>query len=203
MLRNLYGMHAPARLLMERKIVAAVSSRDHDAISADGAARAQNPHMPGMGRSNIHLDILIGRDETLHPADFFLGLSAILTCIDAADLAIRIGAGLASEPSLGNGKETAHVKRVDSVCTVLHRAHCMYMFAKLVSVRARDHTALGRSPSCRYRRPQILLIYSPGHQSQNHPSSPALCPCLTTISGCSRTPFSTFSKKGMYRREQP
>lgn len=33
MLRNLYGVHAPARLLMERKIVAAVSSRDHDAIS--------------------------------------------------------------------------------------------------------------------------------------------------------------------------
>jgi proteasome maturation protein len=58
MLRNLYGVHAPARLLMERKIVAA------------------NPHMPGMERSNsnIHLDILMGRDETLHPADFFLGM---------------------------------------------------------------------------------------------------------------------------------
>ncbi|KAI9572603.1 proteasome maturation factor UMP1-domain-containing protein [Boletus coccyginus] len=56
MLRNLYGVHAPARLAMERKIVAA------------------NPHMPGMGRSNIHLDILMGRDETLDPADFFLGM---------------------------------------------------------------------------------------------------------------------------------
>ncbi|KAF8139874.1 proteasome maturation factor UMP1-domain-containing protein [Boletus edulis] len=55
MLRNLYGVHAPGRLLMERKIVAA------------------NPHMPGMGGSNIHLDILMGRDETLDPADFFLG----------------------------------------------------------------------------------------------------------------------------------
>jgi len=76
MLRNLYGVHAPARLAMERKIVAAVSPRDHDAISADGSACAQNPHMPGMGRSNIHLDILMGRDETLDPADFFLGWSA-------------------------------------------------------------------------------------------------------------------------------
>ncbi|KAF8446336.1 proteasome maturation factor UMP1-domain-containing protein [Boletus edulis BED1] len=56
MLRNLYGVHAPGRLLMERKIVAA------------------NPHMPGMGGSNIHLDILMGRDETLDPADFFLGM---------------------------------------------------------------------------------------------------------------------------------
>ncbi|KAF8557364.1 hypothetical protein OG21DRAFT_1482245 [Imleria badia] len=56
MLRNVYGLHAPARLLMERKIVAA------------------NPHMPGMGRSNLHLDILMGRDETLDPADIFLGM---------------------------------------------------------------------------------------------------------------------------------
>lgn len=73
MLRNLYGVHAPARLLMERKIVAAVSSRGHGVISADGSACVQNPHMPGMGRSNIHLDILMGRDETLDPADLFLG----------------------------------------------------------------------------------------------------------------------------------
>ncbi|KAG9314702.1 proteasome maturation factor UMP1 [Chiua virens] len=56
MLRNLHGLHAPARLLMERKIVAA------------------NPHMPGMVRSNIHLDILMGKDETLDPHDFFLGM---------------------------------------------------------------------------------------------------------------------------------
>lgn len=32
---------------------------------------AQNPHMPAMPRSNIHLDILEGRDETLDVADFF------------------------------------------------------------------------------------------------------------------------------------
>ncbi|KAF9243744.1 proteasome maturation factor UMP1, partial [Melanogaster broomeanus] len=56
MLRDLHGVHAPTRLLMERKIVAA------------------NPHMPGMGQGNIHLDILMGRDETLEPADFFLGM---------------------------------------------------------------------------------------------------------------------------------
>lgn len=32
---------------------------------------AQNPHMPAMPRSNIHLDILEGRDETLDVTDFF------------------------------------------------------------------------------------------------------------------------------------
>ncbi|KIJ68830.1 hypothetical protein HYDPIDRAFT_173459 [Hydnomerulius pinastri MD-312] len=55
-MRDLYGLHAPARLLMERKIV------------------GQSPHIPGMPHSNIHLDILMGRDEMIEPADFFLGL---------------------------------------------------------------------------------------------------------------------------------
>jgi proteasome maturation protein len=31
----------------------------------------QNPHMPAMAQSNIHLDILEGRDETLDVSDFF------------------------------------------------------------------------------------------------------------------------------------
>lgn len=31
----------------------------------------QNPHMPAMAQSNIHLDILEGRDETLDVTDFF------------------------------------------------------------------------------------------------------------------------------------
>ncbi|KDQ19909.1 hypothetical protein BOTBODRAFT_183933 [Botryobasidium botryosum FD-172 SS1] len=51
--RNIYGMHMPMRQLMERKIVAA------------------NPHMPVMTRSNIHLDILMGRDDTLEVGNFF------------------------------------------------------------------------------------------------------------------------------------
>jgi len=58
MLANLYGPSAPMRLLMERQIVSA------------------SPHMPGMPQSNIHLDILMGRDETLDPTDFFLGLES-------------------------------------------------------------------------------------------------------------------------------
>ncbi|KAI6134192.1 proteasome maturation factor UMP1 [Pisolithus thermaeus] len=56
MLRDLYGLHAPARLLMERRAV------------------STNPHMPASQRSNIHLDILMGRDETLAPSDLFLGM---------------------------------------------------------------------------------------------------------------------------------
>ncbi|KAG8704696.1 hypothetical protein FRC08_002085 [Ceratobasidium sp. 394] len=51
--RNMYGMHAPIRMLMERKAV------------------FTNPHMPTMPQSNIHLDILMGRDETLDVGDFF------------------------------------------------------------------------------------------------------------------------------------
>ncbi|KAH9994390.1 proteasome maturation factor UMP1 [Russula vinacea] len=51
--RNIYGLHAPMRQLMERKIV------------------SFNPHMPAMPQSNIHLDILEGRDEILDVTDFF------------------------------------------------------------------------------------------------------------------------------------
>ncbi|KAL1688051.1 proteasome maturation factor UMP1-domain-containing protein [Schizophyllum commune] len=56
MQRNVYGMHAPMRLLMERKIV------------TQGMQS-----LPGMPQSNLHLDILMGRDETIEPADIFLG----------------------------------------------------------------------------------------------------------------------------------
>jgi len=56
--RNLYGMHAPMRQLMERKIVASSS------------------HMPNISRSNIHLDILMGRDETLDVSDIFGAVGA-------------------------------------------------------------------------------------------------------------------------------
>ncbi|KAH8120685.1 proteasome maturation factor UMP1-domain-containing protein [Phellopilus nigrolimitatus] len=51
--RDLYGLHAPVRLMMERKIV------------------STNMHMPALPRSNIHLDILMGRDESLDIADIF------------------------------------------------------------------------------------------------------------------------------------
>lgn len=45
MLRNLHGVHAPARLLMERKIVAAVSSRDRDAIPVLTARGIRRTHI--------------------------------------------------------------------------------------------------------------------------------------------------------------
>ncbi|QRV76142.1 proteasome maturation factor UMP1 [Ceratobasidium sp. AG-Ba] len=51
--RNMYGMHAPVRMLMERKAV------------------LTNHHMPAVPQSNIHLDILMGRDESLDVGDFF------------------------------------------------------------------------------------------------------------------------------------
>ncbi|KAI0044361.1 proteasome maturation factor UMP1 [Auriscalpium vulgare] len=51
--RNIYGLHAPMRQLMERKIISV------------------NRHMPAFPQSNVHLDILMGRDETLDVTDFF------------------------------------------------------------------------------------------------------------------------------------
>ncbi|KZS90372.1 proteasome maturation factor UMP1, partial [Sistotremastrum niveocremeum HHB9708] len=56
--RNLYGLHAPIRQLMERKIVATGSM------------------LPGLSNSNIHMDILMGRDETLDVTDLFGGASS-------------------------------------------------------------------------------------------------------------------------------
>ncbi|KDQ54930.1 hypothetical protein JAAARDRAFT_134675, partial [Jaapia argillacea MUCL 33604] len=56
MKRNVDGMHAPLRLLMERKIVAA------------------NPQIPALSQSNLALDILMGRDEELDVGDFFGGM---------------------------------------------------------------------------------------------------------------------------------
>jgi len=59
--RNVHGMHAPMRLLMERKIVSSTS----------------NSWMAP--QSNVHLDILMGRDEAIEPADVFLGMESTRT----------------------------------------------------------------------------------------------------------------------------
>ncbi len=40
-----------------------------EALSLNMSA-PQNPHMPILPQSNLHLDILMGRDETLECADF-------------------------------------------------------------------------------------------------------------------------------------
>ncbi|KZT08883.1 proteasome maturation factor UMP1 [Laetiporus sulphureus 93-53] len=64
MQREMFGLHMPMRLLMERKIV------------------AQNSHMPALPQSNIHLDILMGRDETLDCADFMMPASELSQPLD-------------------------------------------------------------------------------------------------------------------------
>ncbi|RKP38163.1 proteasome maturation factor UMP1 [Dimargaris cristalligena] len=53
--RRMYGLHAPLRLTMERRIVANIN-------------RFQNP--ASLKHSNLGLDILTGRDETLDVEDF-------------------------------------------------------------------------------------------------------------------------------------
>jgi len=43
--------------------------------------RHQNPHFPALPQSNVHLDILMGRDTTLDVGDFFGGqLNSPLFC---------------------------------------------------------------------------------------------------------------------------
>ncbi|KAI0932822.1 hypothetical protein AcW1_000164 [Taiwanofungus camphoratus] len=64
MQRNIFGLHMPMRTLMERKIV------------------AHNPHMPALPQSNLHLDILMGRDETLQCADFMMPASELAQPLD-------------------------------------------------------------------------------------------------------------------------
>ncbi|KAF5337042.1 hypothetical protein D9611_003401 [Ephemerocybe angulata] len=54
--RNAHGIHLPMRVLMERKLVTS--------------------HPNFMGTSNLHLDVLMGRDETIEPADVFLGMES-------------------------------------------------------------------------------------------------------------------------------
>ncbi|KJA29366.1 hypothetical protein HYPSUDRAFT_61416 [Hypholoma sublateritium FD-334 SS-4] len=53
--RNIFGMHAPMRRLMERKIVGTTA------------------HSLSAPQTNLHLDILMGRDETIEASDVFLG----------------------------------------------------------------------------------------------------------------------------------
>jgi len=71
MQRNIFGIHAPVRQLMERKIVAFVGINFSPPSSL--LISAQNPHMPGMPQSNLQLDILMGRDEIIEPVDIFSG----------------------------------------------------------------------------------------------------------------------------------
>lgn len=69
MLRNAQGLHAPMRLLMERKIVGYVRFSIASVVSLPSRC-LQNPHMPTYQSYNVHLDILMGRDETITPGDF-------------------------------------------------------------------------------------------------------------------------------------
>ncbi|KAI8329049.1 proteasome maturation factor UMP1-domain-containing protein [Chlamydoabsidia padenii] len=52
MARQTYGMHAPIKMMMERDIV------------------SKRQRMPVLPSSNLHLDILTGRDETIDFEDF-------------------------------------------------------------------------------------------------------------------------------------
>ncbi|UZJ54372.1 hypothetical protein CBS101457_003692 [Exobasidium rhododendri] len=64
MQRNMFGLGAPIRTLMERRVV------EHNPHFP--AFQASQSYMggPNKGLSGLHLDILNGNDETLEPVDF-------------------------------------------------------------------------------------------------------------------------------------
>jgi proteasome maturation protein len=69
--RSLYGMHLPVRQLMERKVVGMVWSMSTISVTLINVFQGG---IPG-SRSNIHMDILMGRDESLDVGDFYGGRS--------------------------------------------------------------------------------------------------------------------------------
>ena len=56
----------------------------------DDALR-QDMHMPALPRSNIHLDILMGRDEALDVSEVFLGICSIFNSEIKLILVCRTG----------------------------------------------------------------------------------------------------------------
>lgn len=84
MQRQLFGLHMPMRILMERKLVSQVRSVMRACIVPHSSRHlcSQNSHMPALSQSNLHLDILMGRDEMLECPDFMMpGMySYILSC---------------------------------------------------------------------------------------------------------------------------
>lgn len=91
-------MHAPVRTLMERKLVGHVRPSSPSIPSSTLYFLAQltgrvpypqNPHMPALRTSNLHLDILMGRDDTLEPADFMMPGTFCLVMIDILCCGLR------------------------------------------------------------------------------------------------------------------
>ncbi|GAA6004404.1 Ump1p [Rhodotorula paludigena] len=60
--RNMYGVHAPVRLMMERQLVSSAPTPMSLGLPGSGFTK------PG----NIHLDILMGRDEEIRPQDVLI-----------------------------------------------------------------------------------------------------------------------------------
>ena len=96
--RNLFGMHAPMRRLMERKIVANVRCIEF----APTLILADNYKTPmyGAPHSNLHLDILMGRDEIIEPSDVLLGdaLHYIKKLIGSSFLHVGMETGPSLDP---------------------------------------------------------------------------------------------------------
>lgn len=73
--RNIYGLHAPIRQLMERQIVSQVRFSPSYPVCSTVLTmeRAQTPIPTAFGGfiqpSNLQLDILLGRDETINISD--------------------------------------------------------------------------------------------------------------------------------------
>ena len=106
------------RLLMERKIVASVSIYVLHALMLADAFPPKNPHISGVPQSNIHLDILMGRDETIEPVDIFGGEILFLSIIHSLT-SYRDGDWTANRPPQRDGKILPYVVYVQILSTPL------------------------------------------------------------------------------------
>lgn len=70
---------------MERKLVGYVcfSPKIYNQPRVSyGLPMPQNPHMPALKTSNVHLDVLMGRDEAVECADFMMpGMSILISTV--------------------------------------------------------------------------------------------------------------------------
>jgi proteasome maturation protein len=71
--RQAYGMHAPIKMMMEKSIVEKVTTIKIQWFNSYLLSVYQRQRMPILPSSNLHLDILMGKDELIDYEDFLNG----------------------------------------------------------------------------------------------------------------------------------
>ena len=97
--------------------------------------------MPALPQSNIHLDILMGRDESLEPADFFSGafLSSLCLLVRSYIISNSDRERSVHGHTCRYGEETAYlVNLVVKICCAIHP----YLSFRFILNQASTHDAI-------------------------------------------------------------